>query len=284
MVIETIQNHPHIFFKMLSGFLGIEFFMFLSWIFSIKLRDASIVDRLWGINFILLTGIYFFQSHDICWRHWVTLLLISVWGVRLSLHIHFRNQYLGEDFRYQTMRRLHGRSFWWYSLFSVFFLQGFLAFLISAPIFWIFTGGMASKSIWDLIAIGLWSIGFFFEVVGDAQLKKFKSDRMNKGKVLNHGLWSLTRHPNYFGDALIWWSMFFLAISTPSGWMTFFGPLIMSFFLRYISGATLLEKSLKLTKPEYANYVATTPAFIPRLANITKCLLWKKDDNKKNVI
>ena len=265
---------------LIFGFLGIMLFMFFAWLLSIKLRDASIVDRLWGLNFILLTGIYFLQIYHIYWRHWLTLLLVMIWGVRLSLHIHFRNQGFGEDYRYQAMRRNHGKSFWWYSLFSVFLLQGFLAFLISTPIYWIFASSIVPRSFWDLIAIGLWSIGFCFEVVGDRQLKKFKNDSKNKGKVLNYGLWALTRHPNYFGDSLIWWSMFFLALSIPSGWITFFGPLIMTFFLRYISGVALLEKSLKLKKPEYTNYIATTPAFIPTLNSIRRGIFGKKQDNK----
>lgn len=257
---------------MLSGWglSGIGLFMFTAWLLSLRMKDASIVDRLWGLNFILLAWIYYSQSDETYWRHLVVLLFLCIWGGRLSLHIHQRNRGHPEDYRYQAMRKNHGNSFWWYSLFSVFLLQGFLSFLISAPILWIFADSMTLFSIVDLLAIFLWGVGFYFEAAGDRQLKKFKSDPNNKGKILDQGLWALTRHPNYFGDALMWWALFLLAVPVPSGWMSFFGPVIMSIFLRYISGVTLLEKSLSHTKPGYLEYVNKTPAFIPKFSQIFK--------------
>lgn len=273
MVTGDMEISRHIILASAWGLTGISLFMFVSWLFSIKAKDAGIVDRLWGLNFILLTLIYFAQSQEIYWRHWLILVLLCVWGGRLSLHIHLRNRGHDEDYRYQAMRKSHGNSFWWYSLFSVFLLQGFLAFLISAPILWIFVGKLTTFSIFDLVAILFWGIGFYFECVGDKQLKNFKSDPKNKGKILDNGLWALTRHPNYFGDALIWWSFFLLAVSVPNGWMTFFGPLIMSIFLRYISGVTLLEKSLSKNKAGYSQYISKTPAFIPKFSEVYKSLL-----------
>lgn len=254
------------------GLCGIALFMLFAWALSLRLKDASLVDRLWGLNFILLASIYLSQAQEIYWRHWAVLLLLCIWGGRLSLHIHLRNRGHDEDYRYQAMRKHHGSSFWWYSLFSVFLLQGFLAFLISAPILWIFAGTVTRFSMLDPIAIVLWGLGFYFEVVGDRQLKKFKSDPSNKGKILDHGLWALTRHPNYFGDALMWWALFLLALPVANGWITFFGPLLMSIFLRYVSGVTLLEKSLSKTKPGYNEYVSKTPAFVPRLGDVYKSL------------
>lgn len=260
----------------LWGLSGIIFFMFGAWLLSLKMKDASIVDRFWGLNFTLLSFIYFSQAQEIYWRHWLVLFLIGIWGGRLSLHIHFRNRGHAEDYRYQAMRKNHGPSFWWYSFFSVFLLQGSLAFVISAPILWIFTSKMTPFNILDFIAICFWGLGFYFEAVGDRQLKAFKADPSNQGKILNQGLWALTRHPNYFGDALMWWAIFLLALSVPNGWMTFFGPLTMSIFLRYISGVTLLEKSLSKTKLGYTEYVSKTPAFIPKFSEVCKSLFIKQ--------
>jgi steroid 5-alpha reductase family enzyme len=274
----------HLLLTSSLGLAGVSLFMFGAWILSLRLKDASIVDRLWGLNFILLASIYFSQSQNIHWRHWMVLFLLCVWGGRLSLHIHLRNRHHGEDHRYQAMRKNHGTSFSWYSLFSVFLLQGFLAFLISTPILWIFSGSVTTFTVFDPIAICLWGVGFYFEAVGDMQLKAFKADPKNIGKILDRGLWALTRHPNYFGDALIWWSFFLLALSLPNGWMTFFGPLIMTIFLRSISGVTLLEKSLIKTKPGYMEYVSKTPAFIPNFRELYRIIcvaLGKKNQEKK---
>ena len=258
----------HIYLTSIWGLSGIAVLMLFAWVLSLRVKDASIVDRLWGLNFILLAWIYFSQSQVVYWRHWAALFMVCIWGARLSLHIHLRNRGHSEDYRYQSMRNSQGRSFWWYSLFSVFLFQGLLAFLISAPILWIFAGTVTWFSIFDPIAIFLWGLGFYFEVVGDSQLRKFKSDPHNKGKILDRGLWSLTRHPNYFGDALMWWALFLLALPVANGWMAFYGPLIMSIFLRYVSGVPLIEKSLSKTKPGYDEYMNKTPAFTPKLGDV----------------
>ena len=248
----------------LIGFLSVHLFMVGGWLASLKLKDASIVDRLWGLNFVLLALIYLLCTNTLVARHYLILALVTVWGIRLFHHIHTRNRGYAEDYRYQKMRRQHGKHFWWYSFFSVFFLQGTLSWLISAPIFWIFAHTNTSLSYIDSLAFLVWCLGFYFEAVGDLQLKKFKADPKNKGQLLTQGLWSLCRHPNYFGDALQWWALFLFALGVPGGWQSCFGPLIMSIFLRYISGVTLLEKNLRHSKPDYAAYIANTPAFIPK--------------------
>lgn len=254
----------------LYGFIGITLLMFSVWIVSLFYKDASLVDRFWGLGFVLLSVIYFLKTEEVNIRHYIVLTLVCIWGLRLSLHIHLRNKGHGEDPRYQKMRAHHGKKFWFYSLFSVFLLQSSLAFLISAPILKVFAGDMVPFSLIDLGALLVWFMGFYFESVGDLELKKFKADPSNKGKVLNTGLWSLTRHPNYFGDAVIWWAFFGFALATPGGWMSIFGPLLMSLFLRYISGVTLLEKGLEKSKVGYKEYVANTPAFIPSLKKFWK--------------
>ncbi len=265
-----MNTSANIFPFLTYGLFGLAVFMFFAWLLSLKLKDASIVDRFWGLNFILLALIYFFQAQDLYWRHLIVLFLLCIWGGRLSLHIHLRNQGHPEDYRYQAMRRKREKSFWWYSFFSVFLLQGLLAFLIATPILFIFSGEKAAFSFFDFVGLILWGVGFYFEVIGDKQLKNFKRDPKNKGKILDHGLWALTRHPNYFGDALMWWALFLLAVPVTNGWMSMLGPIIMSFFLRYVSGVTLLEKSLSKSKPGYSEYVRKTPAFVPKFGAVCK--------------
>ncbi len=246
--------------------------MIAVWILSVKKKDASLVDRCWGLNFVLITFVYFIVNPALNMRHFLLLALVSIWGIRLSYHIHKRNTGRGEDYRYRSMRKKHGSRFWWYSLFSVFLFQGLLAWVISAPILWVFMSNGKSIFFLDKIAFVVWVLGFFFETMSDYQLAKFKAKTANTGKVCKEGLWALCRHPNYFGDALVWWSFYIFALSVPYGFLSFFGPLIMNLFLRYISGVSLLEQNLKKTKPEYAAYIASTPAFIPNFKYFIK---WK---------
>jgi steroid 5-alpha reductase family enzyme len=164
------------------------------------------------------------------------------------------------------MRAEHGeKKFWWYSLFSVFWLQAALSLLVSLPLAWIaIAPGGNVFTIWDFIGLSLWGLGFFFEAVGDWQLREFKKNPENKGKLLTTGLWSLTRHPNYFGDATLWWGFFFFALPGPLGYLSVFGPLTMSLFIYHVSGVKLLEKDLIKRKPDYADYIRQTPAFVPK--------------------
>ena len=117
-------------------------------------------------------------------------------------------------------------------------------------------------TILDILGIAVWALGFFFEAVGDYQLTAFKANPANKGKVLNIGLWRFTRHPNYFGDATQWWGFYLIALAA-GGWWTIFSPLFMTYLLLKVSGVAMLETTLKERKPEYAEYIRKTSAFIP---------------------
>lgn len=235
------------------------------WLVSVKARDASLVDRIWGLNFVVLSAAYAIKADEVSSQGWLALALVVAWGLRLSLHITLRNRGHGEDWRYQEMRRKSGKSFWLKSYASVFLLQGALSILISAPLLFVISSPSRPLTATDAWGLALWCIGIYFEVVGDLQLKRFRANPRNAGKVLDTGLWGLTRHPNYFGDGMIWCGFYVLALGTPGGWITAFAPLVMVFFLRYVSGVTLLEKTLIKTKPGYKAYAASTPAFIPNL-------------------
>ena len=236
----------------------------LVWVLSLLRRDASIIDIFWGPGFVALVWTYAVLGKGWPPRTLLTLALVSLWGLRLAAHIFWRSRGKPEDYRYAEMRERHGKQFWWVSLFTVFLLQGVLLWLISAPLLQsITTAEPAGLTSLDLGAAALFVLGFLFETIGDLQLARFRSDPENRGKVLQSGLWRYTRHPNYFGDAVVWWSFFLLALSTPGAVWTLFSPVLMTLLLLKVSGVGLLEKKLNRTRPEYADYVARTNAFVP---------------------
>ena len=191
--------------------------MTLLWIISIFLKNVSIVDLFWGAGFVLANGFYFWNIENIGLRNYLLLALVTLWGMRLSIHLAIRNIGKGEDFRYQEFRKKYGKNrYWWISFFQTFLLQGMLMWLISAPLLGAHISGDTNLNFFDYLAILFWLIGFIFEAGGDFQLVRFKSNPKNKGKVLNTGLWHYTRHPNYFGDSAVWWSFGLFSIAAGS--------------------------------------------------------------------
>ncbi|MCG8591271.1 MAG: DUF1295 domain-containing protein [Proteobacteria bacterium] len=239
--------------------------MFLLWLLSLALRDASIVDVWWGLGFVLVAGVGFATGSGAEPRRLLVLVLTGLWGLRLGVYLGWRNWGEGEDYRYVRMRQHHGRRFPWVSLVTVFGLQGAVMWIVSLPVqFAQASPEPAALGLLDALGAGLWLVGITFESVGDWQLTRFKGDPANAGQVLDRGLWGWTRHPNYFGDAVVWWGLGLIALSTPGGWLALVGPIVMTFFLLRVSGVAMLERNLKRTKPAYADYVARTPAFFPR--------------------
>jgi steroid 5-alpha reductase family enzyme len=237
--------------------------MTLLWALSLLLKNSSIVDIFWGAGFVIFAWVAFFITPGgFLGRKLLLTTLVTLWGLRLTIHILLRNWGKPEDFRYQVWRTQHGKKWWWYSYFQVFLLQGVLLTLIAAPLLAAqLSAAPARLTALDYIAIPLWLVGFFFEAVGDWQLKRFKSDPANKGKVLDHGVWRYTRHPNYFGDAAQWWAYFLIAASA-GGWWTVFSPILMTTLLLRVSGVSLLEKTLD-SRPGYKEYAERTSEFIP---------------------
>ena len=237
----------------------------LTWMISVRLRDASIVDICWGLGFVVLAWLYCFLSPAaLTPRSWLVAALITLWGARLSLHIFLRHHGEGEDPRYQAMRTSQGPAFWWRSLFTVFWLQAAILWFVALPLLVaVRATAPAGLTAVDGLGVLLFAVGFGFEVVGDYQLERFRADPANRGKVLDSGLWRYTRHPNYFGDATMWWGVFAMAASTPHGWLTVLSPSLMTLLLMRVSGVTLLEDGLKASKPGYRAYIDRTPAFFP---------------------
>lgn len=252
------------FTLLINAALMILFCMVVLWLLSIYLKNVSIVDIFWGLGFVIVNAIYFIGLKEVFTRHVLMLILVSLWGLRLTVYLAYRNVGKEEDFRYQEFRRQYGvHRYWWMSFFQVFLLQGVLMLLVSLPLW----GTMVeTKSnalmILDYLAMVLWTMGFLFEVGGDYQLAKFKNNPNNKGKVLDKGLWKYTRHPNYFGDTMVWWSYALFSIAAGAYW-TIIGSLIMTVLILKVSGVTLLEKTLKQKKPEYEEYIRKTNSFFP---------------------
>ena len=237
--------------------------MTLLWILSLRLRNSSIVDIFWGAGFVTMTWVYFILTPDgFLLRKLLVSTLVTIWGLRLSIHIFLRNHGKPEDFRYQKWREESGDKWWWQSYLRVFIIQGILLWIISAPLLAAQYGNKPDHLvITDYLGLMLWIVGFFFETTGDHQLSRFIANSTNKGKILASGVWRYTRHPNYFGDSSQWWGYFLIAVSS-GGWWTIFSPILMTLLLLRVSGVALLEKTLE-TRPGYKEYIAQTSAFIP---------------------
>jgi len=238
--------------------------MILGWFLSLILKNVTVVDSLWGLGFVLIAWLTFFLTDGFLGRRLLIALMVTVWGLRLSIYLSRRNWGKGEDPRYGSWREKSGKHFWIVSLFKVFLLQSLFLWAISLSLQY----GAASKTpamiTWlDLCGLSLWMVGFVFEAVGDWQLAAFKSNPANKGKVMDRGLWAYTRHPNYFGECLMWWGIFVIAFSTPNSWWTVLSPLIITAVLLKMTGIPLTEKTIVAHRPGYKEYIQQTPAFIP---------------------
>lgn len=247
----------------LLAFAAILSMMTILWLISIKIRNVSIVDLFWGFGFVVAASVYFIFTKGFETRKILLLSLVAIWGLRLSIYLAWRNIGKGEDFRYQKFRKDFGEDrYWWYSFISVFLLQGVLMWLISAPLLGAQFYQDDGLGILDFIGIAIWIIGFVFEAGGDMQLARFKANPANKGKVLSIGFWHYTRHPNYFGDAAVWFGYALICLSAGSYWPVL-GTVLMTALIIKVSGVALLEKTLNNTKPGYQEYVRKTSAFIP---------------------
>ena len=236
----------------------------LLWIWSIIIKNVSIVDLFWGFGFVVVNAFYLFMSGELNTRKILILTLVGLWGLRLAIYLAWRNIGKGEDFRYQEFRRYYGpKRYWWFSYFQTFLLQGALIMIVSLPLLGINSSASSGDlNVLDYIGIVVWIIGFVFEAGGDFQLAIFKNDPANRGKVLNTGFWKYTRHPNYFGDSAVWWAYAIFSIAAGSYWQII-GSIVMTLLIIRISGVALLEKTLNNTKPQYKEYVQKTSSFFP---------------------
>jgi len=240
--------------------LGVIFFGL--WITSLAVHNSSIVDPLWGPAFSIVTTACAFENGGLTSRQILITALVALWGARLGGYLFLRNRGHGEDFRYAAMRKTHGDRFWIVSLFTVFLLQGGLVWIVSLPIQAAFATDRSIGPL-DLVATTISLFGLVFESIADLQLSRFRKDPASKGQVFDHGLWSWSRHPNYFGEAVVWWGFAIFGLASGAPWSVI-GPIIMTVLLLKVSGVALLESTIVERRPAYAAYIARTSAFIPR--------------------
>ena len=241
--------------------------MLLLWLVSIPIRNASIFDIFWGPAFSIVALVGWFLGDGDLERRTLLAALTAAWGMRLGMYLALRNLGHGEDPRYARWRKRvedAGGNFRWTSLVMVFGLQGLLVIVVSLPVQ---AGQLAATGrppgVIALAGSLLWLTGFLFETIGDWQLRRFKAEPANRGKLMDSGLWRYTRHPNYFGNACLWWGLWLVACDAPGLWWTAIGPAVMTLLLLKVTGVTLLEKSLVASNPGYAEYQRRTSAFIP---------------------
>ncbi len=251
---------------MTNYFLLLAFTLFIymnAWfLLSLIRKRNDLADVAWGIGFVLLAWTSIFLSQDFEIRSLIVNLLVTIWGLRLAWHIYKRNKGKPEDYRYLAWRQQWGKWFYIRSYLQIYLLQGLFLFIISLPILAINIQGSSEIGLFDFLGITVWLIGFFFEVVGDWQLKQFIKEPTNKGKLITTGLWQYSRHPNYFGEVTQWWGIWLIALVTPLGWISLLGPLTISFLILKVSGIPMLEKKMS-QNPAFAEYEKRVSKFFP---------------------
>jgi steroid 5-alpha reductase family enzyme len=240
--------------------------MLALWRVALRINDVSIVDIFWGLGFVIISAITLALGDAPIARRLLVGGLASVWGLRLGGYLYWRNQKQGEDPRYTALRgHIPPERFARHVLVNVFLFQGLVMWLVSMPVQ---VGGnltdgdvFGQPQVW--LGILVWAIGLTFEAVGDAQLARFKADPANAGQVMDRGLWRYTRHPNYFGDACVWWGIWLTVAINADGLWAVLAPIGMTYALLRVTGKKVLEARLHKTRPGYAEYVARTSGFIP---------------------
>lgn len=248
--------------------LALLLFLYMSlwFVLSVVKKRNDVADVAWSLGFVLLTWVSFFLGQAQSTRGLLVGLLISIWGIRLAWHIHTRNKGRAEDYRYAEWRKTWGKWFYLRSYAQVYLLQGALLFLIVFPVLLINKSVGTDLRYLDLVGVIVWIVGFIFESVGDAQLARFIKDPINKGKLIQSGLWQYTRHPNYFGEVTMWWGIWFIALSVTNGLIGIISPLIITVLILKVSGIPMLEKKMK-ENPQFDEYKRRTSIFIPWFVN-----------------
>ncbi|MGQ0631455.1 MAG: DUF1295 domain-containing protein [Sporichthyaceae bacterium] len=270
---------------LLACALGLVVLLGATFALAKKLGKHSVVDVAWGLGFVTVALITYVMAGDSGpeTRQLLITGMVVIWGTRLAWHIGRRNAGHGEDPRYEALlAKVSPEKRNAYALRMIYGLQGLLILFISLPIqvaqyYDAHPSGVVERSAdggvmvvlkddWPgwiaAVGVAVWAIGLFFEAVGDYQLKEFKADPANKGKIMDRGLWRYTRHPNYFGDACVWTGLYLVAAETGVGAFTILSPVVMILFLTKGSGAALTEKRMA-GRPGMADYVARTSGFFP---------------------
>jgi steroid 5-alpha reductase family enzyme len=246
------------------GAAGVAVLMLVLWAISIRIRDVSIIDPAWGPAFVIVALAGALAGDGCPGRRWLVLAMTALWGLRLGAYLTARKlREPQEDKRYAAMRERRGDAFIPRSLWAIFGTQALLVLIVSLPIS--VAAGRPDRLTAAIIpGIVVWAIGLAFEAIGDEQLRRFKADPANTGKVMDRGLWRYTRHPNYFGDFLVWWGIWLVCLPASGTWWTLLGPLVMTILLTRVSGKAMLERDIAERRPQYADYIERTSGFFPR--------------------
>ena len=249
---------------MLYAVIVILSYFMIFFILGTILKNNSIVDIGWGLGFVISAWVLFFINGDYTLTKIIVNILVSLWGLRLFYHILKRNLFKEEDFRYKKWREEWGKYVIPRAFVQVYLQQALFMFIVGIGVFHVNTRTSVPFSWVMMIGIVIWLIGYYFEVVGDKQLKDHINNKENKGKLLTTGLWKYTRHPNYFGEAVMWWGIFIYAIIGSNAWYIIISPIAITLLLRFVSGVPMLER--KMSKhPDWEEYAKHTSAFIPFL-------------------
>lgn len=252
----------------ISGAAVLIFMVLLFLVAQIK-RDNSIVDIGWGLGFVIvaLTTFGYQEGFDI--RQLLVTSLVCIWGVRLGVYLFIRSLGRGEDYRYANFRKQWGNRAALISFFRVFMMQGFIMLLLAYPIIRVHAEHSSALDLTAYLGLMLWIVGFGFQVIGDWQLRQFKKKRRNPEEVLTWGLWRYTRHPNYFGEAVMWWGVALIVLPLPGGWGALISSLLINFLLLKISGVPFLDRRYA-DNPAYQQYKRETNRFIPWFPRIER--------------
>lgn len=243
-----------------DSLLAMLIFALLGWVISLVRKKVSHVDSMWSLFFLIAGLIVSYCSTPLTSRAWVVMTLLLLWSIRLAVYIAWRNKG-HEDARYQVIRENNEPYFWLKSIYIVFALQALLAGVVSMVLFVAIQSQLTFSSL-DTIATSLVMFGLVWEIIADWQLTSFKQNPENAGKVLESGLWRYSRHPNYFGECCVWWGFYLFALAA-GAWWSIISPMLMTLLLLKVSGVSLLESTINNRRPEYAEYIKKTNAFIP---------------------
>lgn len=238
-------------------------FMVTMFIIAQIKKDNSIVDIGWGLGFVIIAFVSYFSTegqHSL--RQTIILTLVSLWGIRLFLHLLIRSIGRGEDFRYANFRKQWGKNATVIAFFRVFMMQGAIMLLLAYPIVLVNVAESGEFDVFAVIGMIVWVIGFLFQSIGDYQLERFKKRKKHKEEILKSGLWRFSRHPNYFGEAAMWWGIFLIVLGVQNGWTAFFSAAFINLLLLKVSGVPFLDKRYA-GNTDYQVYKQETNLFIP---------------------
>lgn len=260
----TIPYFPHLA-PPLWGLIFAVSAAAILWLLSLRLRDVSIVDIFWGPGIAGVVDIAAWLGHAGGPRTSAVLFLVNLWAFRLAAHIWSRRSHVqgGEDHRYAAMRARFGHNWWWISLAQVFLLQAVLIWFIPAPLVAAVLYGRMPMGGLDYLGLAVSALALVFEALADFQLAAFRADSKNKGQVMDRGLWGWSRHPNYFGEAAMWWGYFAIGFAASHMWWLILSPLLITVLLLQVSGVALMEEKIDERRPGYAQYKQRVSAFVP---------------------